>query len=289
MNQYLKCTEYVGDYYGIQPTAGGEYIVRQRDGRELSRWPTIDEARGDAQQRQAQDVQDREERIQLWAVDREFGAAHRDLTDAQLRWQDWRNWFYDALVHEDRRLGRQEKALGKVPEGAAGQYGTTGSPSYVKYDRDYIDGAKRQAEARQVYERTVALDAQIKAARREQDIHLLTARLMQAERMILDMRGYYQGQPDDGRQILNRGEVHHDGQLYDLVEDATPTNRAFPGGWGDASEGEFYTAEYGAAAVDQEGKPVKVVWQFDETKGREPEDESNYPWDDEHISNVVPQ
>lgn len=90
MNQYYKCTEYIGDYYGIQPTAGGEYIVRSRDGRELSRWPDVVQARADIQRRQENDAREREERVQLWAVDREFSLAHRDLTEAQLRWQAWR-------------------------------------------------------------------------------------------------------------------------------------------------------------------------------------------------------
>jgi hypothetical protein len=182
MNQYLKCTEYVGDYYGIQPTAGGEFIVRQRDGRELARWPTIEQARKDAQERQAADVRAREERVQLWADDREFGAQHRDLTVAQLRWQDWRNWFFAEMAHEARRLGHEQRASDPILKGAAAEL---------------------------YHQHLAPLDAQIKAARRAHDVYRLTELLRQSEQMITEMDQFFptSAHPDDARPTPGPGDL----------------------------------------------------------------------------------
>ncbi len=205
MNQYDKCTEYIGDYYGIQPTRSGEFIVRQRDGRELSRFPTIDGARADIQERQLADAQAREHRLEQWAGDREFSFAHSDLTDAQLRWQDWRNWFYNELVHEDRSLAQHERALDRIPNGEIGEFGTTGSPSFANHERHYIDDAKRQKTAHDVYSQACALDKKIKQARRDQDVDALSDLLLQSEQMIKTMSGFFLSiaRPDDAKPRLN--------------------------------------------------------------------------------------
>lgn len=87
----------------------------------------------------------------------------------------------------------------------------------------------------------------------------------------------------------NFGTVNHNGKVITLTDQAVLSNRVFTSWWGDASEGESYTAEYHANGVDENGNDVMVYWQFDEIKGQEPEDESNYPWDDEHVSKVVLQ
>lgn len=85
------------------------------------------------------------------------------------------------------------------------------------------------------------------------------------------------------------GSCTYEGKDYILTDQAFLSNRLFPGWWGDAQEGEHYTAEYHATATDAEGYNYLVYWQFDAVKGAEPEDESNYPWDDAHISRVVMQ
>lgn len=66
---------------------------------------------------------------------------------------------------------------------------------------------------------------------------------------------------------------------YTLDTDATLTNRVFPGWFGDAEEGEHYTAEYSATATLLNGDTVEIIWQFDEIKGQEKEDEGGYDWD----------
>ena len=77
------------------------------------------------------------------------------------------------------------------------------------------------------------------------------------------------------------------GESYwiDTEKDIYPSNRVFPGWWGDAKEGETYYAEYIGIAT-KENKFYDIYWQFLIIKGCEPEDESDYPWDNEHISNV---
>lgn len=78
------------------------------------------------------------------------------------------------------------------------------------------------------------------------------------------------------------GTITYNEVEYRLEEDATLSNRVFPGWWGDAEEGESYTAEYQARATGPDGNDYMVYWQFEEVKGKEPEDESNYPWENIH-------
>lgn len=85
------------------------------------------------------------------------------------------------------------------------------------------------------------------------------------------------------------GTVTHEGTAYTLAEVATLSNRPFAGWWGDAEDGDEYTSEWVARAIDDAGDEYQVYWQFDAIKGEEPEDDGNWPWDDEHIARVVPQ
>lgn len=86
----------------------------------------------------------------------------------------------------------------------------------------------------------------------------------------------------------NFGTVTHEGKKYTLTQEADFSNRQFVGSWFDAQEGEEYTAEFSARALDAEGNEHWVYWQFDTVKGNEcPLD--SYPWSDAHISQVVPQ
>ncbi len=78
------------------------------------------------------------------------------------------------------------------------------------------------------------------------------------------------------------GEVAIGGKKIALTQQAEFTNRVFPGWFGDAAQGENYTAEYAAAGIDAEGNDYLVTWQFGETKGEETDDVSNYDWTDPH-------
>lgn len=79
------------------------------------------------------------------------------------------------------------------------------------------------------------------------------------------------------------GEVEFDGKKYALIQQAYQSNRVFHGWFGDAGDGETYTDEWEASAIDKDGNEYKVSWQWDMVKGEEPEDGSNYPWFDENI------
>lgn len=98
----------------------------------------------------------------------------------------------------------------------------------------------------------------------------------------------YTVHPDGNYAVLDReyGTVTYDGQVYVLQGQAYLSDRVFPGGWHDAEEGEEYTTEYYADAVDPDGNDYIVVWQFDTVKGEEPEDEENYDWSDDNIVEV---
>lgn len=85
------------------------------------------------------------------------------------------------------------------------------------------------------------------------------------------------------------GIVTYHGKEYRVVEQATLSNRVFPGCFSDAEEGERYISEYVARAVDLRGSEYKVTWQFQEVKFQEQEDESLLPWDNRYITSVIPQ
>lgn len=83
--------------------------------------------------------------------------------------------------------------------------------------------------------------------------------------------------------------VEHDGRGYyvDDTSQAELTNRVFPGWFGDALEGEHYTAEYALDGWDTDGHPVTIYYHFDLVKGDYwPESEDQLPWDDAHIVRV---
>jgi len=85
------------------------------------------------------------------------------------------------------------------------------------------------------------------------------------------------------------GTVVFEGEKITLSEQATLSNRVFSGWWGDKRDGEEYFAEYKASGVDSKKNSVAVYWQFLTIKGEEPEDESNYSWENSDITKVVMQ
>lgn len=85
-------------------------------------------------------------------------------------------------------------------------------------------------------------------------------------------------------------DVTYKGKTYQLTADATLTNREFLGSWFDTQEGDPYTTEYSAPAIDDQGNKYEVYWHFDDIRDQEPEDAGSYPWSDgKHIFRVVEQ
>jgi len=66
----------------------------------------------------------------------------------------------------------------------------------------------------------------------------------------------------------------------DIDGECFPTNRVFPGWFGDARMGEKYWSEWQCYAVNTDGERYKIVWLFPAVKGAEPEDDG-WQWDDE--------
>lgn len=83
------------------------------------------------------------------------------------------------------------------------------------------------------------------------------------------------------------GTITFQGRRYILQQDAVLSDRLFTGSWHDTSEpGDAYVAEWMAHATDDAGEDFTVYWQFPAVRGEEPEDDSNWPWGDEHITRV---
>lgn len=78
------------------------------------------------------------------------------------------------------------------------------------------------------------------------------------------------------------GTATYNGRTYTLTSFPELTCRVFPNCFTEVDDGEEYTSEWSARAVDEngeEGNEYKVVWQFEAVKGTEPEDDSDWPWD----------
>jgi len=83
------------------------------------------------------------------------------------------------------------------------------------------------------------------------------------------------------------GAVNYQGLQYFLTEAAELSGRRFDDGWDDdAPDGAEYIAEYCANAVGPDGEDVTIYWQFLAVKG---EEDQGYEWDDESITQVIPQ
>lgn len=76
------------------------------------------------------------------------------------------------------------------------------------------------------------------------------------------------------------GEVEFEGKSYALDGQAELSCRLFYGCWSNVAAGEEYTAEWSCYATGEDGQRYEVVWRWQEVKGEEQEDASNYNWDD---------
>lgn len=90
--------------YTIQHTHAGDYLIRDQADRQLARFAGETEAAAWITQRQAADAAEAAEREMHERAQAAFDESMPDLNKLQLRWQRWRNWLYDALSQESRRL-----------------------------------------------------------------------------------------------------------------------------------------------------------------------------------------
>lgn len=86
----------------------------------------------------------------------------------------------------------------------------------------------------------------------------------------------------------NNGHANFEGHHYIFDTQAVLTNGVFAGWFGDAEDGEEYTTQYAATGYRDDGAEYRIFFEFSVVKGEEPEDESEYTWNDEHVSGVSP-
>jgi hypothetical protein len=81
-----------------------------------------------------------------------------------------------------------------------------------------------------------------------------------------------------------------DNKTYVLDDQAVMSNRLFESSWQPGmDDGTPYVAEYHITAHDYDGHNYLIYWQFDAIQGQEPTDESDYPWDINHITKIITQ
>lgn len=64
------------------------------------------------------------------------------------------------------------------------------------------------------------------------------------------------------------------------------SNYVFPGWHGDAAEGEEYTSQWQVYAEGSDGERYLITWDFPAVKGQEPEDDGDWPWDNEQYMSI---
>lgn len=103
----------------------------------------------------------------------------------QVRWQNWRNWFYNEMIHETHRTEQAQRYIGGLDKEL---------PSYDHHAGNLASDQHDIQSAQDLYyEQISPLDARIKKARRENNYDELIGALAEAERMIEIMHGYFIG------------------------------------------------------------------------------------------------
>lgn len=177
--------------YTIQHTHAGDYLIRDQADRQLARFAGETEAAAWITQRQAADAAEAAEREMHERAQAAFDESMPDLNKLQLRWQRWRNWLYDALSQESRRLSAVGRALDRAGDGD--------SPSQRRREQWQQREEAEADRAGALYARAVALDDRIKAARRAQDAEALAEALAESEALIgeMDALPLHQARPEE--------------------------------------------------------------------------------------------
>ena len=203
--------------YTIQPTRKGQFIVRNPMGNECAKLDTRVEAEAWIERKHEQERLAEAANTQARSEQDKFDAGVPDLNKLQIRWQNWRNWFYSNLVHEDRSLGQHRRALDMIPDGAQGELGTSGSPSYARHEQRLTEDQIEQEKARSLYEQAVHVDTRIKAARRSKNQDELARLLLEdAEPIIAQMSGFFphMARPEEYKRPANRPGTKPDISLF---------------------------------------------------------------------------
>jgi hypothetical protein len=170
--------------YTVRQTRRGDWIVKMsHNNREVGRASTEAEANEIASRLRQNDAERSKSDTARIAADNQYATDTPDLTQMQLRWQNWRNWYYNELVNEERRVSASRRAIDRAD---------TSARSYPKHEQDVCEDEQTIYKARQLYETVIIpLDGTIKAARRSRDTDALAGALAESEPLIDKMRATF--------------------------------------------------------------------------------------------------
>jgi hypothetical protein len=175
--------------YRIQHTNKNDYIVRPAnltDNHELGRFATESEAEAHVAQLETERTERLARLAQAVADEQAYRQATLTLAEAQLTWQEWRTWFYDAMKWAAKGTAAMQRALDMKAEQYAGR------PAFEKQEGHLAEAMREDVEAARLYTQAQALDVRIKAARRNRDTAALAEALAEAPAMIGAMQPYFQ-------------------------------------------------------------------------------------------------
>lgn len=168
-------------FFTIQPTRRGDYLIRTRCDREITRASTESEALDLCQKLQAEHDADWAAYQEENRLFNEFNATTPDLNRLQIQWQNWRSEFYNALCYENRRVAAERRALDRIE---------TRSATYEKHESNHVRVATEIQGRNDDYETAVHLDTEIKRARRARDVTALTTAIERAITFAREKSGY---------------------------------------------------------------------------------------------------
>lgn len=67
------------------------------------------------------------------------------------------------------------------------------------------------------------------------------------------------------------------------IDQATLTNRVFPGWWGDAQDGEEYIEEWEEHYIADNGQEFSAIYHFTNLRGEDGTAPDDLTWDEDHI------
>lgn len=168
-------------FFTVQPTQRGDFLIRNRCDREISRASTESEALELCQRLQAEHDAEWASYQDECRRSREFNTTTPDLNRLQIQWQNWRSEFYSAMCYESRRVAAERRALDRIE---------TRSATYENHESNYARVATEIQGRNDDYEIAVRLDTEIKRARQARDVAALTIAIERAIAFARDKSGY---------------------------------------------------------------------------------------------------
>jgi|SRR3990172_6783741 len=217
--------------YTICKTRKGDYVVKIQGDRLAGRFQTEPEAVTFVDQKRADEAAEAERNRAFHAAQSAFNDIVPDLNRAQIRWQNWRSWFYNELQHAERKTAQHADAIDRLPN--------HDSPSFEKQERYLTQGMEEGANARDLYYGMISpMDTRIKAARRAHDVEVLTATLSEAEPLIEQMDKFFTSiaRPEEYKRPVGRPPAAGSTRQVPVSITMPPEYKAWLQSRGDVSE-----------------------------------------------------